>query len=298
MTTPAPRPWTHVTLSTLLDPLARPIRTTPLARRLSMAVLPSRSAGLAEDTHKAATAHDARALAGVRAQIGGVHAVQRDQTTCGSACLVVLAALGDPALERWIAAGTRPDGPRPEIPDDRQTRALAEDGLTLDSPERRFDAAQRVVKQATSHRALGPLSWPDRFGTPPWAAAREARFPGVRYRWTTLDDRAERGAQVLAAVHSATRAGIPVLLYTGGDLGRGLAYAVPRHVVLALPQDGTDGRQGVDDSGAPVLTLYEPSRGLDHQVPVADLLARTGPLKALGSWSHVVMALLPEPVGR
>ncbi|MGC5615649.1 hypothetical protein [Georgenia sp. Z1491] len=298
MTTPAPRPWAHVTLSTLLDPFARPVRTTPLARRLSALVLPARAAGLTEDTTRAASVGDARLLAGVRAEIGGAHAVQRDRTTCGSATLVVLAALGDPALERWIADGTRPAGARPEIPDDAETAALAGDGLTLNSPERRFDAAQRIVKRRTSRRALAIADWPDRLGTPPWAAARVARFPGVRYRWTPVDDRSERGAQVLAAVHSATLAGVPVPLYTSGDLGGGLGVAVPRHVVLALPAVDRGSGRGVDDSGAPVLTIYEPSRGLDHQVPVADLLARSVPLKALGSWSHVAWALLPVPATR
>ncbi|MGO1583894.1 MAG: hypothetical protein ACTHXO_11800, partial [Actinomycetaceae bacterium] len=123
------------------------------------------------------------------------------------------------------------------------------------------------------------------------------RFPGVRYRWTPMDDRSERGVQVLAAVRSATLAGVPVPLYTSGDLGGGIGRAVPRHVVLALPRAGRSER-GVDDAGVPVLRIYEPSRGLDHQVPVADLVARTGPLKALGSWSHVTWALLPQPTGR
>ncbi|MGC5629407.1 hypothetical protein ACPYO6_14330 [Georgenia sp. Z1344] len=298
MPTPSPRPWAHVTLSTLIDPFARPVRTGHLARRLSSAVLPARAAGLAEDTQRAATAGEARALAGVRAEIGGAHAVQRDPTTCGSASLVVLAALGDPELERWIAEGTEPTAPRPEIPDaarSAELAELAEQGLTLDSPEHRFDAAQRLVKAATSHRALGVADWPDSLGTPPWAAAREARFPGVRYRWTPVDDRSERAAHVLAAVHSATLAGLPVPLYTSGDLGGGLGKAVPRHVVLARPAQDRGSGPGLDASGAPALTIYDPSRGLDHLVPVADLLARSTPLKALGSWSHVVIALLPVP---
>jgi hypothetical protein len=172
--------------------------------------------------------------------------------------------------------------------------------MELTDPDRRFDAAQRVVKSATSRHAIGPVGWPEGLGTPPWTAARQARFPGVTYRVAPVDDRTARGAAVLAAVHAATTAGIPVPLYTSGDLGRGLRFAVPRHVVLALPQAPDDDAGTSRPSahpGAPSLTIYEPSRGLTHVVALADLLARAAPLRALGSWSHVAAALLPRPVG-
>jgi hypothetical protein len=292
--------WRYLTLSTLLSPLARPTRAGDLARRLATEVLPERLAGRLPVTAHAASAHDARALGGTPSLVGGARAVQRDATTCGSAVLVHLAALGDPELARWIEDGTVPASPRPEVPDAAGRLDLVGAGMELTDPDRRFDAAQRVVKSATSRHAIGPVGWPEGLGTPPWTAARQARFPGVTYRVAPVDDRTARGAAVLAAVHAATTAGIPVPLYTSGDLGRGLRFAVPRHVVLALPQAPDDDAGTSRPSahpGAPSLTIYEPSRGLTHVVALADLLARAAPLRALGSWSHVAAALLPRPVG-
>jgi hypothetical protein len=190
--------WRYLTLSTLLSPLARPTRAGDLARRLATEVLPERLAGRLPDTAHAASAHDARALGGTPSLVGGARAVQRDATTCGSAVLVHLAALGDPELARWIEDGTVPASPRPEVPDAAGRLDLVGAGMELTDPDRRFDAAQRVVKSATSRHAIGPVGWPEGLGTPPWTAARQARFPGVTYRVAPVDDRTARGAAVLA----------------------------------------------------------------------------------------------------
>ncbi|MFC4554279.1 hypothetical protein [Georgenia faecalis] len=225
------------------------------------------------------------ALAGraIPVHLGGAAARQVDGTTCGSAVLVMLAAAGDPALAAWLETGALPAGPAglpPELPAEPE-------GLDAAG---RFAAAQHRVKEATARRALGPLPWPRALGTPPWTAARAARFPGVRYRVRPVDDGAAGVHGVLAAVLHATRRGLPVPLYTGGDARSGLGAAVPRHVVLAVPPPPEARHR---DSA--VLDVYEPSGGAVHRVPLAALVGRTRPHPALGGWTHVCVALLPVP---
>jgi len=189
---------------------------------------------------------------------------QVDERTCGAAVLSMLSLAGDPrrALElaRW------PTGP-----------AAAFAGL-----QRRWHAR-------TTHGPGGLLtrlpSWPAALGTPPWGAARVARYGRVRYTHRVVGGRGARG--VLAAAVDAAAAGVPVPLYTGGDLARGVATAVPRHVVLLTAVGGG------------LATLYEPSSGRLHSVPVATLTADDGGDSrvlgpALGGWPHVVWALLPR----
>ncbi|MEE6273695.1 hypothetical protein V2J56_10090 [Georgenia sp. MJ206] len=257
-----PGSWHRWQLTAPLAAVSRPVR----------ADLPA--------TPAPATAPAAPSPVGIPVHLGGAPARQVDETTCGSAVLVMLAATGDPVLATWLETGALPDsaGLPPEVP-------LERDGLDAAG---RFAAAQERVKAATGRRALGPLPWPAAYGTPPWTAAREARFPGVRYRVRPLDDGSRGGASVLAAVRSATLRGIPVPLYTGGDLRSGLATAVPRHVVLAVPLPA-----GARDAAADVLHLYEPGRGTVYRVRTEDLLDRTEPHPALGGWAHVVAALLP-----
>lgn len=216
---------------------------------------------------------------GLPVLLGGARARQVDGTTCGSAVLVMLAATGDPALAEWLESGRLPEGPRPpEIPV----------GEVVDEAGERFAAAQREVKRATARRALGPLPWPAALGTPPWTAARAARFPGVRYRVRPVDDSSAEAPAILELVEAANRRGQPVPLYVGGDVRGGVAHAVPRHVVLAVPPP-----PGAALSGT--LHLYEPAAGSVHSVQTADLLRRATPHPALGGWTHVMAALLPVP---
>ena len=131
------------------------------------------------------------------------------------------------------------------------------------------------------------MDWPQRFGSPPWTLAREARFPGVTYRAHALDDRTEHGRDLLHSVLHANQSGIPVPLYTGGNIGQGIARALPRHVVLAVPH--------TPETRSSSLRIYEPSSGMLYDVSVDDLLNRTTKHQALGNWTHVVWAILPYP---
>ena len=168
-------------------------------------------------------------------RLGGAPARQTDPTTCGSAVLALLAAQGDPVLALWLTTGRLVAGYLPP-----ELQAMPAAHVTATDPAVRFGGLQRVVKRATNHRALGPLPWPAGLGTPPWGAARAARFGGVP-GWThVLVDDADPALvdAVLDRADVALAAGVPVPLFTGGDLGGGPAAAVPRHVVLLVPGPG------------------------------------------------------------
>ncbi|MDQ8040726.1 hypothetical protein RDI86_02570 [Cellulosimicrobium sp. XJ-DQ-B-000] len=208
-------------------------------------------------------------------EIAGAPARQTDGTTCGSAVLGLLAAAGDPVLALWLATGLRPgDAARHDRAD-----ARARGGVE------RFRTLQQALKRRTNRRALGPLPWPAALGTPPWGAARTARHADVRFVDRVV---AGPGAErVVGAALAAAARGLPVPLFTGGDLALGLATAVPRHVVLL-----TDA-----DAGAGWCRVYEPSSGTLRTVAAGALLdgARVPAVRrALGGWPHVCWALLPD----
>lgn len=210
---------------------------------------------------------------------------QSDPTTCGSAALVMLAAVGDPFLAAWLASGRAPaagTGP-PEL---AGAPSSALQVLAGASVARRFAVVQRVLRARTGRRAvLGTVPWPGALGTPPWTAARQARHAPYRFRDVVVDDTdMVRTEQVLDRVVAATRAGVPVPLYTGGDSTTGWSTALPRHVVLAVAVTP-------DEAG---LVVWEPGSGRRAEVPRAALLAPAGPHPALGGWTHLTWAVLPE----
>ncbi|QAY70347.1 hypothetical protein [Xylanimonas protaetiae] len=188
---------------------------------------------------------------------------QVDETTCGAAVLSLLAMAGDP----WLALQVARD------------------------PARRFAALQHRVHRACAR--TGPVPWPLRLGTAPWAAASVARFGDVRYTHGVVGGAS--GARVLRQAVRAASAGIPVPLFTGGDLRGGWQTAVPRHVVLLTAGAGDQGAGGV-------VRVYEPSSATMHAVPTALLLDpdaaterdRAALTAALGHWPHVVWAVLPR----
>lgn len=290
---------------TLSGLLAGPLRgVAPGERGLpdpSAIAVPARAAGLPRDNdltgaqRRLATAP----LLGARTgdlRWNGVHVRQSSEVTCGALCLLLLAAAGDPVLAAWLTSGHRiVSTPPPELA--RLSRAE----LEADGVAERVAAAERAVH--TRARVAGGLGgpagsagsalpWPRALGTPPWGAARVARFRDVTYTHAVAHDHDVAATRtLLAAVKEATRQGIPVPLYTGGDLGgslvrspvRTVSAAVPRHVVLALPWR----------TPRPELRIYEPGAGRTYGVHPDRLLARVAPSAALGGWSHVVWAVLP-----
>jgi hypothetical protein len=236
---------------------------------------------------------------------GTAVARQVDGTTCGAAVLGLLAAAGDPVLAAWLVTGRLPDGAAhlpPELagmtlfeplhpadpdapawfrsPDDRRVHAAA---TGAEATAARWGLLQAALHRRSTERAVaGVLPWPRALGTPPWGAARAARFPGVAYRAVLVDDtRADEVADLLARLDIALDHGVPVPLYSGGDLSGGLAAAVPRHVVLAAGRTA-DGYR-----------VYEPGTGRVLPLTHTALLAPAGPVPALGHWTHLTGAVLP-----
>lgn len=192
---------------------------------------------------------------------------QVDETTCGAAVLTMLALAGDPSLALDVAR----------------------------DPGRRFAELQHRVHRACAR--TGAVPWPMRLGTAPWAAAAVARFGDVRYAHRVVGG--PGAAATLRAAVGAASSGVPVPLFTGGDLAGGWQAAVPRHVVLLVdaPRARTSGTPGDG-----LVRIYEPSSATLHSVPTRTLLDpgaapprdRAVLTAALGHWPHVVWAVLPR----
>jgi hypothetical protein len=156
-------------------------------------------------------------------------------------------------------------------------------------------AEQFGVLQLRVHRACARVGlWPQKFGTSPWAAAREARFGSQRYTHRVIGE-GERGQRVMRAAIDAARAGIPVPIFAGGDRSTSWQSAVPRHVVLIVSA-GDDSALIYDPSAARLsrvprdLLLHPESPGAPEN-PGAPARALT---QALGGWPHPVWAVLPQ----
>ena len=217
---------------------------------------------------------------------GSRRATQAKTASCGPAVLVVLLAAGDPVVATWLVTGRRLGSLPREIAAVAGTAAASE---VEGAPGARFVAAQEAMLRAANRHAFGGLPWPSPLGTPPWTAARHARFPGVRYSARAVNDaNVSEMERLLAWVRASLARGVPVPLYAGGDLVRGVSTAVPRHVVLAVPPP----------LGAPPVTisLYEPGSAQVHDLVSTELVTRSEPHPALGGWTHVCWAVLPRAV--
>ena len=212
--------------------------------------------------------------------LGDAPARQRGPTACGSAVLALLAAAGDPLLALWFATGRLAAGhlPAPVVALGRTHRVEADAAA-------RFAAVQASIMNRSNRAAFGPLPWPARLGTPPWGAARVAWHPGAVFRSVMVDDTdPARFGALLDRADRALVAGVPVPLFVGGDLPTGLSTAVPRHVVLLVPAAAGPGGYAV----------FEPATGAIQHLTRAELVTSTRPQAALGGWSHVCWAVLPE----
>lgn len=210
-------------------------------------------------------------------RVGGVTVAQPDSVTCAATGLLLLNAACDPRLADWLDRGALPADPPADI------TGLAPHELDETDAARRVALAAAAVHDRATRATLGPFRWPRTYGTPPWGVAREARVPGVRYRHRPVDDRDDRLMdRVLAMLVAATTAGIPVPVYSGGDLRGGWQSAVPRHLVLALPSSTPE-----------KLRIYEPGSGRIETIAPEELRARTTPHRALGGWTHLAWTLLP-----
>lgn len=216
---------------------------------------------------------------------GDEPAQQIDNLTCGAAALAMLAAAGDPAVALWVVTGANPLN-RDII--SRRTRSALEAAGRADtaSPGQRFAALQHSIRWRTIHRR-SLSTWPRRWGTPPWGAARAAEFGKVRYASRMIDDLDSSNLRrVMSAALSAVQCGVPVPLYTGGDSRDGYQAAVPRHVVLLHAPSEQQ------------LATYEPSSARIIEVEAAALAHGGTAQEAYGGWSHLTWALIPDQQSR
>jgi len=210
---------------------------------------------------------------------GTTHATQVDKTTCGAASMTLMAMITDPFVALWIVTGQVIGGYLP--PEVLRSVAARRPAQTVTE---RWNSIQHATHVATTHSAVGPLSWPLALGTPPWRIDNVARCAGVRLRGFVVDDgKASDVAAGIAHASAALRDGIPVPAYVGGDVSMGLDGAVPRHVVLLVGAD--------EDS----LRVYEPGSGAIHVLPKDALAKPHHKLPALGNWSRLVWLVLPSP---
>jgi hypothetical protein len=186
---------------------------------------------------------------------------QYDATTCASMSVLAVRSMADPIFTLGLTTGG-PGG----------SDSAAE-------VDRRLSAEQQRIHDESTHRALGPLDYPQAIGTPPWGVAdqlnRYATATGTRYG-SRLVDSAD-AAQIdtaLSDVERAVDAGHPVPVLVGD--------AVPKHYVLVVGHEGGS------------LQVYEPTGG--ETVTVSETDFRTGSpafARALG-FPHVQAVVVPR----
>ncbi|SNT17036.1 hypothetical protein SAMN06309944_2388 [Micrococcales bacterium KH10] len=222
----------------------------------------------------------------------GFHVRQPDQTACVPTVLAVQSARGNIALALWLVSGIDTIGI------ETQLRKVVRDSLPASSSNHdepqggeagshqaqiaaRFGALVRYFQFRATHRGRVRL-WPSAWGTPPWGAARVARYGQYRFTSRLVNDLAADSVKhvVGAAVIAADR-GVPSVLYVGGDSSTKYRDAVPRHAILLHSSDGAG------------LAVFEPSAGRIIPVAPEELARSGGPRQAYAGWSHIGWAVVP-----
>jgi len=154
--------------------------------------------------------------------------MQPDETTCGSASLLVAEMIADPAVGSKIITG-RAEPPAGETVQDR----FGESALTV------HDVTNSLVGPDDKLQ----IPWPKSLGTQPWSAVRYLNRLRFGIEWIVVFVDPVVPGTVFDRVVSAVDLGYPCLLFIGNA-------ASPRHIVLAVRVDNPTS-----------LTLYEPSSG-------------------------------------
>jgi hypothetical protein len=170
--------------------------------------------------------------------------------------LVMARSIADPAYADLLATGIHPLTGH-HLPGTTQERFAAE-----------VLAMHRRTTGPVDVRGAAQLPWPQRFGTPPWAVARQlSGSTGTHWDADAVLpwSRTKALGAILAA--AATR---PVPVYVGSRW-------LPRHVVLVLD---------------PGLRVYEPAGG--NVVRITEDAFAKGTLRLAG-WSRPWFMVLPKP---
>jgi hypothetical protein len=192
--------------------------------------------------------------------------VQPDQRSCGAASLVVARFLGDPAYRSMLQGGSL-ENPRTVAGDAALRERFRTETLQMH---------QHVTGLAdTSGKPQIP--WPRRYGTPPWAVARQlsgtpaADGTLATYSWHVARTSLPQAYQRLL---DAARAGRVSGMFIGNTW-------LPRHVVLV-----------VDATARGTLHVYDPARG---QLDELDRFAFLGNRIAIAGWDVAWFVITPDP---
>jgi hypothetical protein len=173
--------------------------------------------------------------------------VQPDQRSCGAASMVVARFLGDPDY-RSMVEGVGLTSPRTVAGDAALRERFKAETLAMH---------ERITGLADATGRF-QVPWPRKFGTPPWATARQlAATPaadGTRasYSWHVARTRLSSAYQRLLDTAAAGRVSA---IFVGSTW-------VPRHVVLV-----------VDAAGEETLQVYDPARGTSGELDRAAFTA-------------------------
>jgi hypothetical protein len=191
--------------------------------------------------------------------------VQPDQRSCGAASMVVARFLGDPDYRRTVEGGSL-TSPRTVAGDAALRQRFTSETLAMH---------QRITSAADVSGRF-QLPWPRKFGTPPWAVARQLSATlgadGTRatYSWHTARLSLASAYQRLL---DATVAGRVSAIFVGSTW-------VPRHVVLV-----------VDAAGEGTLQVYDPARGRADEL---DRTAFTGGRIDIAGWDVGWFVVTPD----
>ncbi len=190
--------------------------------------------------------------------------VQPDQRSCGAASLVVARFLGDPAYRSMLEGGSL-----------TSPRTVAGDAALRERFKSETLALHRRITGPADVTGRLQLPWPRRFGTPPWAVARQlSATPGAdgtttAYSWhlarTSLTSAYER-------LLDSARAGRVSAIFIGSTW-------IPRHIVLVVGATGA------------TLSVYDPARG---RVSELDKVAFTGSDIDIAGWDVGWMVVTPH----
>lgn len=192
--------------------------------------------------------------------------VQPDQRSCGAASMVVARFIGDPDYRSLLEGGSL-TSPRTVAGDAALRERFRSETLAMH---------QRITSLAdTSGKPQIP--WPRKFGTPPWAVARQlsatpaADGSRAAYSWHVA--RASLSSAYERLLDSANASRVAAI-FIGSKW-------VPRHVVLV-----------VGATAGATLQVYDPARG---RVSALDRVAFGGSRIDIAGWDVGWFVITPDP---
>ena len=191
--------------------------------------------------------------------------VQPDQRSCGAAAMVVARFLGDPEYCQLLEGGSL-----------TSLRTVAGDAALRERFKTETLAMHQRITGLADVSGKLQIPWPRKFGTPPWAVARQLSgtvgADGTRatYSWHVARTSLPGAYQRLL---DASRAGRVSAIYVGTTW-------VPRHVALVVE---------ATDRGT--LEVYDPARG---RLDELDRLAFTGNHVDIAGWDVGWFVVTPD----